>query len=255
MRPRAPGVPMAVKRSARFVAEYIGTFGLLLIGGGAAVFTLPPTDGTARDLVVSFAFGAVLLGLAYAFGDLSGAHFNPAVTLSFAASGRFEWSEVPSYLVAQILGGLTGIGVVLGIASGGGSAANAASAQGFALGSQCFSGFGAPSGCAYSAGAVFLIEVALGFIFILVIQLVTRSDNSAKNLAPVAIGLLLLVTNLVAIPVDGASLNPVRSFSPALLSAVVWPSARWALAESWMFWIAPIFGGLLASVAERSLRP
>ncbi|MCI4342156.1 MAG: aquaporin [Thermoplasmata archaeon] len=246
---------MAASTQSRLLAEFLGTFGLLLIGGGAAVSTLPPIDGTARDAVVSLAFGAVLLALAYAFGDLSGAHFNPAVTVSLAASDRFKWADVPGYLIAQILGGLVGIGVVLGIISGGGSAPNAMYAQGFALGSQCFSGFGAPAGCSYSPAAVFLLEVALGFIFILVIQLVTRPESSAKNLAPVAIGMALLVTNLIAIPIDGASLNPVRSFSPALVSALVWPSARWALAESWMFWIAPIIGGLLAAAAERILRP
>jgi aquaporin Z len=245
---------MAASMQSRIVAEFLGTFGLLLIGGGTAVFTLPPFEATARDVAVSLAFGAVLLALAYAFGDLSGAHFNPAVTVSLASSGRFKWSDVPGYLIAQILGGIVGIAVVFGIASGGGSAGNAMNAQGFALGSQCFSGFGAPAGCAYSAGAVFLIEVALGFIFILVIQMATRPESSAKNLAPLAIGMALMVTNLMAIPVDGASLNPVRSFSPALVSAIAWPSARWALEESWMFWIAPVIGGVLAAVAERMLR-
>lgn len=245
---------MAASMSQRIVAEFLGTFGLLLIGGGTAVFTLPPFDFTARDVAVSLAFGAVLLALAYAFGDLSGAHFNPAVTVSLATSGRFKWAEVPGYLIAQILGGIAGIGVVYGIVTGGGSAVSDV-AQGAALGSQCFSGFGAPAGCGYTVGAVFLIEVALGFVFILVIQLVTRPESSAKNLAPVAIGLALMVTNLMAIPVDGASLNPVRSFSPALISAIVWPSARWALEESWLFWVAPVIGGALAAIAERILRP
>lgn len=244
---------MTASTSQRIVAEFLGTFGLLLIGGGTAVFTLPPFDFTARDVAVSLAFGGVLLALAYAFGDLSGAHFNPAVTVSLASSGRFKWADVPGYLIAQILGGLAGIGVVYGIVTGGGSNVSAV-AQGAALGSQCFSGFGAPSGCGYTMGAVFLIEVALGFVFILVIQLVTRPESSAKNLAPVAIGLALVVTNLMAIPVDGASLNPVRSFSPALISAIAWPSARWALQESWLFWIAPVIGGVLAAVAERALR-
>ncbi|HEV2449041.1 MAG TPA: aquaporin [Thermoplasmata archaeon] len=245
---------MAASMSQRIVAEFLGTFGLLLIGGGAAVFTLPTFDFTSRDVAVSLAFGGVLLALAYAFGDLSGAHFNPAVTVSLATSGRFKWADVPGYLIAQILGGLVGIAVVYGIVTGGGSEVSSV-AQGAALGSQCFSGFGAPAGCGYTVGAVFLIEVALGFVFILVIQLVTRPESSAKNLAPVAIGLALVVTNLMAIPVDGASLNPVRSFSPALISAIAWPSARWAIQESWLFWIAPIVGGALAAIAERVLRP
>ncbi len=101
---------------------------------------------------------------------------------------------------------------------------------------------------------MFLLEVAITFAFILVIQLVTRPENSAKNLAPLAIGGALLVGNLVAIPVDGASLNPVRSFSPALLS-VQFSGANWAIDQSWLFWVAPIIGGILAALVEMWLRP
>lgn len=238
---------------SRYVAEYLGTFSLILIGGGTAVFTLPPDPFTIRILVVSASFGLGLIGLIYAFGDISGAHFNPAVTLSLAASGRFRWKEVPGYLVAQLVGGLVAMGVVYRIATDV-PGNRAAWAQSSALASQCFSGFGAPQGCAYSPTATLLIEVAIGFVFILIIQLVTRSESSAKNIAPLAIGFALLAGNLFAIPIDGASMNPVRSFAPALWAGIIWPSARWALAESWMFWIAPILGGLLAAFAERSLR-
>ncbi|MCI4349603.1 MAG: aquaporin [Thermoplasmata archaeon] len=238
----------------RYLAEFVGTFGLLLFGGGAAVTTLGALvfEPYARIGVVSLTFGLVLIGLVYAFGDLSGAHFNPAVTISLALSGRMPRGDVVPYLVSQVLGAIVGIGVVAGIASG--SPSLYPLAQAAALGSQCYAGSGAPAGCTFSLGAVFVTEVALAFVFVLTIQLVTRSVSSAKNLAPLAIGFTLLATNLMAIPIDGASLNPVRSFAPALLS-LVWPSDHWAIAESWVFWVAPILGGVLASFVERALRP
>jgi aquaporin Z len=169
-----------------------------------------------------------------------------------ALSRRMPMKDVVPYLIAQILGGIVGIAVVFGIAHGSTGAFNLA--QSAALGSQCYSGSGAPPGCSYSVGSVFLIELALTFVFVLIIQMVTRPENGAKNLAPLAIGLTLVVANLVAINVDGASINPVRSFSPALLS-LYWSNANWAIQESWLFWVAPILGGLLASVVEMWFRP
>jgi aquaporin Z len=242
---------MAWSSSQKYLAEFLGTFALLLFGGGSAVFSLGD-PGNARVVLVSAAFGLTVLGAAYAFGDVSGGHFNPAVTLSMAFSKRMPMKDVLPYLVAQIVGGIVGIGVVFGIVHG--SSIPFTLAQGAALGSQCYAGFGAPAGCSYSVGSVFLIELALTFVFVLIIQMVTRPENSAKNLAPIAIGMTLLVTNLVAINVDGASINPVRSFSPALIS-LYWSNATWAIQESWLFWVAPILGGLLASVVEMWFRP
>jgi aquaporin Z len=239
--------------SKRYLAEFVGTFGLLLFGGGTAVFTLGPGSGgfdpLARVAVISLAFGFVLAALAYLFGDLSGAHFNPAVTVSMAVAKRLSWREVLPYVVAQLLGAIVGIAVVAGIAYGNPGAYSAA--QSAALASQCYAWSGtAPAGCAFSLGSVFLLELALAFVFVLVILRVTRTDSSAKNLAPLAIGLTLLVGNLVAIPIDGASMNPVRSFAPALLSAG-WSSAQWAIQESWLFWLAPILGGIFAALVDR----
>jgi aquaporin Z len=170
-----------------------------------------------------------------------------------ALSRRMPLRDVPGYLLAQITGGIVGIAVVLGIAAGG-SSTSYGLVQAGALGSQCYASDFAPAGCSYSLGAVFLLEVALTFVFVLVIQLVTRAESPVKNLAPLAIGLTLVVTNLIAINVDGASINPVRSFSPAVVSSV-WTPAQWAIKESWLFWIAPIVGGLLASLVERAFRP
>jgi aquaporin Z len=233
----------------KYLAEFLGTLALLFLAGGTAVFTLGEPD-LARVILVSLAFGLVLTALAYAFGEISGGHFNPAVTLSMALSRRMPMMDVVPYLVAQIAGGLVGIGLVAGIAHG--SDPLWSLAQGGALGSQTYSGNGAPG--SFSLGSVFLLEVVMTFLFVLVIQLITRPENGAKNLAPVGIGFTLLVGNLLAIPVDGASLNPVRSFSPALLSYASW-GTTWAIDQSWLFWVAPIIGGLLAAVVEMALRP
>jgi aquaporin Z len=241
---------MAAAAGQRYLAEFLGTFGLLLAVGGAAVFSFPPVSPEARVIQVSLAVGFAVAGLIYAFGDVSGGHFNPAVTLSLALSGRMPRRDVVPYIVMQVLGGVLGMAVILGIDAG--WSTGLSNAQSSALASQCYSGFGAPTGCHYAWYSVFLVELALTFVFVLVIQLVTRPNNTARNLAPMAIGVLLAVTNLVAIPVDGASINPARSFAPALVS-VIWPSARWAIVQVWIFWVAPILGGLLASGVERAL--
>lgn len=241
---------MSWSASQRYLAEFLGTFGLLLFGGGAAVTTLGYGDPTARVAVVSFAFGLTVLGLAYAFGDVSGGHFNPAVTLSMLLNKRLPVRDAGPYLVAQIVGGLVGIATIAAIVHGSSIQWQVGLSSGF--GSQCYSGNGSP--CGFSLGSAFLIELALTFVFVLVIQLVTRPESSARNLAPTAIGITLAVTNFVAIPVDGASMNPVRSFSPAVLS---WLSGgpTWPIDQVWLFWVAPILGGLLAGVVEMMLRP
>jgi aquaporin Z len=245
---------MAWNSGQRYLAEFLGTFALLLFGGGAAVFSATvATDANARIVLVSAAIGFTVLGAAYAFGEVSGGHFNPAVTISMAVSKRMPARDVLPYILAQVGGGIVGILVVLGIARGG-SFYSYSAVQTIALGSQCYAAsIAPPSICSYSLGSVFLLELALTFVFVLVIQLVTRPENGARNLAPAAIGLTLLVTNLLAIPVDGASINPARSFSPALVSAI-WAPAQWAIQESWLFCVAPILGGLLASLTERALR-
>ncbi|MCI4336535.1 MAG: aquaporin [Thermoplasmata archaeon] len=241
---------MAATAAQRYLAEFIGTFALLLMGDGAAVFSLPAiTDPAARVVLVSMAFGVTVLGGAYAFGQISGGHFNPAVTISMAISRRMPSRDIVPYLVAQVAGAILGVLVILGIAYG--SPDSWANAQASGIGSQGYNAFNAPY--AFNVGSVFILELALTFLFVLVIQLVTRPENSAKNLAPVAIGLTLMVTNLVGIGVDGASMNPARSLAPALLSAG-WSSSTWAIKEVWLFWVAPILGGALAAVVEGQLR-
>ena len=246
---------MAWTNSQKYLAEFLGTFALLLFGGGAAVTSIGVGDPLSRVVLVSMAFGLTVLGAAYALGDISGGHFNPAVTLSMAFSKRMPMADVVPYLVAQVVGGLAGILVIIAIVHGGPSLVwSTDQASGFGSQSYAETANSAPGG--FALGSVFLIELALTFVFVLVIQLVTRPENGTKNLAPAAIGLTLLVTNLVAIPVDGASMNPVRSLSPAIATAISGSGApSWPIGQVWIFLVAPILGGILAAIVEMWLRP
>lgn len=244
---------MAGSSGQRYLAEFLGTFGLLLSVTGAALLSLNHDLGlfsfNARVLLISLSLGLGVIGMIYAFGDLSGAHFNPAVTIAMWLAGRTRARDVAPYIVAQILGGLLAVAVVAGVAYG--SSSLWSSAQGAALASQGYAGNG--SGYTVSLGSVFLLEVALTFLLVLVILFATRSENFSKNLAPIGIGLTLIMTNLVAIPIDGASVNPARSFAPAILSAM-WPGDQWAIQQDWIFWVAPIVGGVIAAAVDRMLR-
>ena len=243
---------MAYSSSQKYLAEFVGTFGLLLSVTGAALFTTAAAfDPLSRVLLIALALGAGVIGMIYAVGDISGGHFNPAVTVAMWASGRFPVKNVVPYIIAQVLGGILAVGIIVGVLSGlsGVSLSNVAGANGFA--SQGFTGNGAPY--LYSIGAVFLLEVVLTFFLVFVILFSTRAESSAKNIAGLGIGLTLIMINLVAIPVDGASVNPARSFAPALLSSF-YSSGQWAIKEDWIFWVAPIVGGLFAAVVDRYLR-
>jgi len=240
---------MAYSSGQKYLAEFVGTFGLLLAVGGAAVFSLGQLDLT-RVVLVSLSVGLGLIGLIYTFGDISGGHFNPAVTIAAWVAGRMPAKDVVPYILSQVAGGVLGMGVIAGIAYGNSSFFSVAQAH--ALGSQCYSAGSTACG-GFNLGAVFLIEVAFTFFLVMVILFSTRADGSAKNLAPIGIGFTLLMANLVAIPVDGASINPARSFAPAVLSSF-WSSGNWAIGQDWLFWVAPIVGGLFAAVLDRALR-
>jgi aquaporin Z len=253
---------MAWTAGQRYIAEFLGTFGLLLSVTGAALFSLnlPTgalglTDPDGRVLLISIALGAGVIGMIYAFGDVSGAHFNPAVTIGMWLTGRTQSRDVVPYIVAQVLGGLLAVGLLAAVAHGSNTLwTTVTGANGPALASQGYSGNGAPY--AMAMGSVFLLEVTFTFFLVLVILFATRSDSFSKNLAPLGIGLTLLMTNLVAIPLDGASVNPARSFAPAVISGMVsWSNNGWALQQNWLFWVAPILGGILAAAVERVMRP
>jgi aquaporin Z len=245
---------MSWSSTQKYFAEFMGTFGLLASVGGAAIFSGYVEGGTldsARTVLIAASLGFGVLGMAYAFGDISGGHFNPAITIGFWASGRFPAREVVPYIIAQVLGGIVAMGLIASIAYGGPSGFFSA-AQAGALASQGYAGNG--NHYAYSASAVFVIEALFTFFLVVVALFVTRAENSSKNLAAIAITMTLFMTNLVAIPVDGASINPARSFAPAILSAF-WPSGQWAIKQDWIFWVAPIVGGIIAAIVDRALRP
>jgi aquaporin Z len=242
---------MAWSTAQKVLAEFLGTFGLVVSVTGAAIFTVGlGADFDARVLLIATALGFGVLGMVYAFGDVSGAHFNPAVTIGMWVAGRMKARDVLPYIVAQVLGGIVAVAAMAGVAYG--SATAWTNAQNISLASQGYSGNSSPY--AFGAGSVFLLEVVFTFFLVLVILYATRSEGFAKNLAPVGIALTLLMTNLVAIPVDGASVNPARSFAPALLSAMIWSNDRWAITQDWVFWVAPVIGGLLAAIVARMLR-
>ncbi len=234
----------------KYLAEFVGTMGLLLAVGGAAVFSLQTIDSLARVAVISLSVGFGLVGLIYALGDISGAHFNPAVTIAAWAAGRFPGRDVVPYILSQAAGAVLGMGIIAGIAYG--NPRFFPTAQASALASQCYSAGSVLCG-GFGVGAVFLIEVVMTFLLVLAILFATRPEASGKGFAPLAIGLTLLMTNLVAIPVDGASINPARSFGPAVVSSL-WSSGNWAIGQDWLFWVAPILGGLFAALVARGLR-
>jgi aquaporin Z len=242
---------MATTAGQRYLAEFLGTFGLLLSVGGAAVFTITPTiDPFLRVVLISLSVGFGLVGMIYAFGDFSGAHFNPAVTVGAWVAGRFRGRDVVPYILSQLAGGVTGMGVIAGIASS--RPGTFHSVQAAALASQCYSA-GSVACAGYGWPAVFLLEAAFTFLLVVVVLLATREYGSAKNLAPLGIGLTLVMTNLIGIPIDGASINPARSFAPAVLSSL-WGAGHWAIGQDWIFWVAPIVGGLFAALVDRALR-
>ena len=154
------------------------------------------------------------------------------------------------YVAAQVAGAITGAAFVAGVAYG--NSAVFSGAQFTAIASQGYSGNGSPYTAAL--GSVALLEIGLTFVLVFVVLFATRPGGSTGSLAPVGIALTLAMINLIAIPIDGASVNPARSFGPALLAAA-WPASRWAIQQDWIFWVAPIVGAILAAALERALRP
>jgi aquaporin Z len=212
-------------------AEFIGTLWLVLGGCGSAVLAAAFPNVGIGLLGVSLAFGLTVLTMAYAVGHVSGAHFNPAVTLGLWAGKRFPANEIVPYIIAQVLGAVTGAGILFIIASG---KAGFTTASGFAA-----NGFGDNSPGKYALLACFVTEVVMTFFFLVVI-LGSTHNRAPKNFAPIAIGLSLTLIHLISIPVTNTSVNPARSTGPALFVG------SWAVSELWLFWVAPILGALVA---------
>lgn len=227
----------------RATAEFIGTFWLVFGGCGSAVLAAAfPKEGLGNLGIgfvgVSLAFGLTVLTMAYAIGHISGCHLNPAVSIGLCAGKRFPVADLPAYIIAQVLGGIAGAGALYVIASG---KPGFSLADGFAA-----NGYGEHSPGGYSLVAALVAEVLLTFIFLMII-LGSTDGRAPKGFAPIAIGLGLTLIHLIGIPVTNLSVNPARSTGPAVFVG------GWALAQLWLFWLAPIVGGALAGAAYSAL--
>jgi aquaporin Z len=220
----------------KYAAEVIGTFWLTFAGCGSAVIAAGFPQVGIGLLGVALAFGLTVVTMAYAVGHISGGHFNPAVTIGLAAGGRFPASQVPGYIVSQVIGGIAAAAVLYFIASG---APGFDVAKGFAS-----NGYGEHSPGKYGLGAAFVMEFVMTAVFLFVIFGAT-SKQAPVGFAPLAIGLALVLIHLVSIPVTNTSVNPARSTGPALFVG------GWAISQLWLFWLAPILGGIFGGVLYR----
>ena len=224
----------------RLAAEFVGTLWLVLGGCGAAVLAAAFPNLGIGFAGVALAFGLTVLTMAYALGHVSGAHFNPAVTVGLWAGGRFPAREIVPYVIAQVVGATAGAAILYGIATG---------QAGFDLGGGFASnGYGDHSPGHYSLLACALTEMVMTFGFLIVI-LGSTHGSAPRGFAPLAIGLCLTLIHLISIPVTNTSVNPARSLGPALFVG------GWALQQLWLFWTAPFVGALIAGFAYRRISP
>ena len=220
----------------QYGAEFFGTFWLVLGGCGSAVLAAGFPGLGIGFLGVAFAFGLTVLTMAYAIGHISGCHLNPAVSLGLWAGGRFEGSKLVPYMAAQVLGAIVAGGVLYLIASG---ASGFDVAAGFAS-----NGYGAHSPGGYSLQAALITEVVMTMMFLIIIMGAT-DKRAPAGFAPIAIGLGLTLIHLISIPVTNTSVNPARSTGVALYVG------GWAVSQLWLFWVAPLVGGVLGAVIYR----
>jgi aquaporin Z len=223
----------------RALAELIGTFWLVLGGCGSAVFAATFPQVGIGLLGVSLAFGLTVVTMAYAIGHISGCHLNPAVTLGLAAGGRFRLQDAPAYIGAQLAGAVLAAAVIAFIAQG---------QPGFDMETATFAanGYGEHSPGQYELGAALVTEFVMTFMFLFII-LGATDTRAPAGFAPLAIGLTLALIHLISIPITNTSVNPARSTSQALFAG------GWALEQLWLFWVAPVLGGVIGGLAYRSL--
>ncbi|PNW29864.1 aquaporin Z [Formosa algae] len=223
----------------KLVAEFIGTMWLVLGGCGSAVLAAGYPELGIGFVGVAIAFGLTVLTMAYAIGHISGCHLNPAVTIGLTVGGRFDKKDVAPYIIAQVLGGILGAGILYGIASG---------KAGFELGGFAANGYGEHSPDGYNMMSALISEVVMTFMFLMIILGATHS-KAPKGFGGLAIGLGLTLIHLISIPVTNTSVNPARSTSQALFVG------DWALGQLWLFWVAPIVGAILAGVVYKFISP
>jgi aquaporin Z len=222
----------------RLSAEFFGTFWLVLGGCGSAVLAAAFPGVGIGLMGVSFAFGLTVLTMAYAVGGISGGHFNPAVSIGLATAGRFAWKDVPSYIIAQVAGGIGGALVLYLIVTG---KADYAGVGGFAS-----NGYGDLSPGKFSMMAALITEVVMTAFFLIII-LGATGKNAPAGFAPIAIGLALTLIHLISIPVTNTSVNPARSVAVAVFAG------GGALSQLWLFIVAPIVGAVIGAVVHSSL--
>ena len=224
------------KQIQKYGAEFVGTFWLVLGGCGSAVLAAAFPGLGIGLLGVSLAFGLTVLTMAYAIGHISGCHLNPAVSIGLWAGGRFEAKELLPYIVAQVLGGIVAAAVLYVIASG---------KAGFDLsGGFASNGYGERSPGGYSMLAALVCEIVMTMMFVVVI-LGATDKRAPAGMAPIAIGLCLTLIHLISIPVTNTSVNPARSTAVAVFAG------GGAISQLWLFWVAPIVGGVLGAVVYK----
>lgn len=218
----------------KFLAEFIGTFWLVLGGCGSAVLAAAFPELGIGLLGVALAFGLTVLTIAYGLGHISGAHLNPAVSVGLWIGGRFSSRELLPYILAQVVGGLAAAGILYIIATGNGSE----------IGSFAANGYGEHSPGGYSMTAALVTEIVMTFMFLIVI-LGATDKRAPAGFAGIAIGLALTLIHLISIPVTNTSVNPARSISQAIFIG------DWALQQLWLFIAAPVAGAILAGMVYR----
>jgi aquaporin Z len=221
------------------LAEFIGTLWLVLGGCGSAMLAAGFPELGIGFVGVSLAFGLTVVTMAYAIGHISGCHLNPAVSIGLWMGGRFDAKELLPYIIAQVLGGIAGAGILYLIVTG---------KAGADIGSFAANGYGEHSPGGYSMTAALITEVVMTFAFLIVILGSTHSKAPA-GFAGLAIGLCLALIHLISIPVTNTSVNPARSTSQALFVG------DWAMGQLWLFWVAPIVGAILAGIVYKYLSP
>ena len=220
----------------KYLAEFIGTFWLVLGGCGSAVLAAGFPELGIGFVGVSLAFGLTVLTMAYGLGHISGCHLNPAVSIGLWVGGRFPAGKLAPYIIAQVLGGIAGAGVLYLIASG---------QAGFDLaGGFASNGYGDHSPGKYSMVAALVTEIVMTMMFLFII-LGSTDKRAPQGFAPLAIGLGLTLIHLISIPVTNTSVNPARSTGVALFAG------GWATSQLWLFWVAPIIGAILGAVIYR----
>lgn len=223
----------------KLLAEFIGTLWLVLGGCGSAVLAAAFPELGIGFAGVALAFGLTVLTMAYAIGHISGCHLNPAVSIGLWIGGRFDKRELIPYIIAQVLGGIAGAGILYIIATG---------KPGFELGGFASNGYGEYSPGGYSMLAALVTEIVMTFMFLIIILGATHS-KAPKGFAGLAIGLGLTLIHLISIPVTNTSVNPARSTSQAIFVGGA------ATEQLWLFWVAPIVGAILAGLVYKFMSP